>query len=192
MHFAITQLSPVCPLLEFRALRPRQRKCRTRLWDGCRVRSVNCRLHLDLRDVNLLVHKRFVTRVPKSEGDECSAKCRNPGSIQNECRDCTIDKKNLERTKRFLRSQIERYRGVGRAMPELLQNALVTFSRQQYRALLEVAEAIAAHRDINELFQELGRQLLLEEIHPDTTQGEAPEVPRYEANREPGSTADVD
>ena len=77
-------------------------------------------------------------------------------------------------------------------MPELLQNALVTFSRQQYRALLEVAEAIAAHRDINELFQELGRQLLLEEIHPDTTQGEAPEVPRYEANREPGSTADVD
>ena len=35
-------------------------------------------------------------------------------------------------------------------------------------------------------------ELLLEEIHPDTSQGETPEVPRYEANREPGSTADVD
>lgn len=33
---------------------------------------------------------------------------------------------------------------------------------------------------------------LLEAIRPDTSKGEAPEVPRYEANRAPGSTADVD
>jgi len=33
---------------------------------------------------------------------------------------------------------------------------------------------------------------LLEAIRPDTSLGEAPEVPRYEANREPGSTAEVD
>lgn len=33
---------------------------------------------------------------------------------------------------------------------------------------------------------------LVEAIKPDTTQGEAPEVPRYESNRGPGSTADVD
>jgi type III restriction enzyme len=33
---------------------------------------------------------------------------------------------------------------------------------------------------------------LLEEIRPDTSEGEAPEVPRYEANRKPGSTAEVD
>jgi type III restriction enzyme len=33
---------------------------------------------------------------------------------------------------------------------------------------------------------------LTEEIHPDVSQGEAPEVPRYETSRGPGSTADVD
>src|SRR5206468_5240017 len=33
---------------------------------------------------------------------------------------------------------------------------------------------------------------LQEEIRPDTSQGEAPEVPLYESNRPPGSTADVD
>jgi type III restriction enzyme len=33
---------------------------------------------------------------------------------------------------------------------------------------------------------------LVEAIRPDTTQGEAPEVPRYEETRGPGSTADVD
>jgi type III restriction enzyme len=33
---------------------------------------------------------------------------------------------------------------------------------------------------------------LLEAIRPDTSQGEAPEVPRYESNRGPGSTAEVD
>jgi type III restriction enzyme len=33
---------------------------------------------------------------------------------------------------------------------------------------------------------------LTDAIRPDTTQGEAPEIPRYESNREPGSTADVD
>jgi type III restriction enzyme len=33
---------------------------------------------------------------------------------------------------------------------------------------------------------------LIEAIKPDTSQGEAPEVPRYEAHRAPGSTAEVD
>ena len=33
---------------------------------------------------------------------------------------------------------------------------------------------------------------LVESIRPDTSQGEAPEVPRYESSRGPGSTADVD
>jgi type III restriction enzyme len=33
---------------------------------------------------------------------------------------------------------------------------------------------------------------LVEAIRPDTAQGESPEVPRYEANRGPGSTAEVD
>jgi type III restriction enzyme len=33
---------------------------------------------------------------------------------------------------------------------------------------------------------------LNEAIRPDTSQGEAPEVPRYESSRGPGSTADVD
>jgi type III restriction enzyme len=33
---------------------------------------------------------------------------------------------------------------------------------------------------------------LVESIRPDTSQGEAPEIPRYETSRGPGSTADVD
>jgi type III restriction enzyme len=33
---------------------------------------------------------------------------------------------------------------------------------------------------------------LVEAIRPDTSQGEAPEIPRYETNRGPGSTAEVD
>jgi formate hydrogenlyase transcriptional activator len=44
-------------------------------------------------------------------------------------------------------------------MPTLLQSEPAIFSREQYRALLEVAEAIAAHRDLNELFEDLGAQL---------------------------------
>ena len=35
-------------------------------------------------------------------------------------------------------------------------------------------------------------EILSQEIAPDTSQGEEPEVPRYEANRGPGSTRDVD
>lgn len=34
-------------------------------------------------------------------------------------------------------------------------------------------------------------EILMENLRPDTTSGESPEVPRYEQNREPGSTADV-
>lgn len=33
---------------------------------------------------------------------------------------------------------------------------------------------------------------LLEAIRPDTSEGEAPEIPRYESNRRPGSTSDVE
>ena len=33
---------------------------------------------------------------------------------------------------------------------------------------------------------------LVEAVKPDTSQGEAPEVPRYETSRGPGSTVDVD
>jgi type III restriction enzyme len=35
-------------------------------------------------------------------------------------------------------------------------------------------------------------EILLEALRPDTSEGEAPEVPRYESTRGPGSTADVD
>ena len=35
-------------------------------------------------------------------------------------------------------------------------------------------------------------EILVEHIQPDTSQGEAPEVPRYEISRGPGSTAEVD
>lgn len=35
-------------------------------------------------------------------------------------------------------------------------------------------------------------EILFAAIRPDATQGEAPEIPRYEANRKPGTTADVD
>jgi type III restriction enzyme len=35
-------------------------------------------------------------------------------------------------------------------------------------------------------------EILTENIHPDTSEGEAPEIPLYESSRGPGSTADVD
>ena len=35
-------------------------------------------------------------------------------------------------------------------------------------------------------------EILKEAIRPDTSEGDAPEIPVYEANRDPGSTADVD
>src|SRR5262245_41793791 len=44
-------------------------------------------------------------------------------------------------------------------MPELLRSPQIDFSREQYRALLEVAEAIAVHRDLGGLFHELARRL---------------------------------
>ena len=40
-----------------------------------------------------------------------------------------------------------------------LQDGQALFSRDQYRALLEVAEAIAVHRDLSELFDNLARRL---------------------------------
>jgi len=35
-------------------------------------------------------------------------------------------------------------------------------------------------------------EILIENIHPDTSGGETPEIPRYESSRGPGSTAEVD
>jgi formate hydrogenlyase transcriptional activator len=44
-------------------------------------------------------------------------------------------------------------------MPALLKNGPALFSREQYQALLEVAEAIATRGDLEELFQDLAGQL---------------------------------
>jgi len=44
-------------------------------------------------------------------------------------------------------------------MSDLLRDGQALFSREQYRALLEVAEAIAVHRDLSELFQDLAQRL---------------------------------
>lgn len=44
-------------------------------------------------------------------------------------------------------------------MPELLQIEPTGYSREQYRALLEVAEIIAVHRDLSALFDDLARRL---------------------------------
>src|SRR5262245_60951705 len=44
-------------------------------------------------------------------------------------------------------------------MPELLRSPQIDFSREQYRALLEVAEAIAVHRDLGGLCHELAQRL---------------------------------
>lgn len=44
-------------------------------------------------------------------------------------------------------------------MPEVLRDGQALFSREEYRALLEVAEAIAAHRDLAELFHDLAERL---------------------------------
>jgi formate hydrogenlyase transcriptional activator len=44
-------------------------------------------------------------------------------------------------------------------MPELLRNGQALFSREQYRTLLEVAEAIAEHRDLGKLLHDLAQRL---------------------------------
>jgi formate hydrogenlyase transcriptional activator len=44
-------------------------------------------------------------------------------------------------------------------MPELLRNGQALCSREQYQTLLEVAEAIAVHRDLGDLFHDLGQRL---------------------------------
>src|SRR5262245_2391844 len=44
-------------------------------------------------------------------------------------------------------------------MSESLQERHAHFTREQYRTLLEVAEAIAVHRDLNELFNDLAQRL---------------------------------
>ncbi|MFN8495722.1 MAG: DEAD/DEAH box helicase family protein [Caldilineaceae bacterium] len=63
------------------------------------------------------------------------------------------------------------------------------------RYLAEKVEALAP-ADTRDLwlspYYGLAIERLLEAIHPDTSQGEAPEIPRYESSRGPGSTADVD
>src|SRR5262245_24811210 len=44
-------------------------------------------------------------------------------------------------------------------MPASLRDGPVVFTREQYRTLLDVAEAIVMHRDLGELFQDLARRL---------------------------------
>jgi formate hydrogenlyase transcriptional activator len=44
-------------------------------------------------------------------------------------------------------------------MPGLLHNGVTSFSREQYRVLLEVAEVIATHRDLQALFDDLAQRL---------------------------------
>src|SRR5262245_38346889 len=44
-------------------------------------------------------------------------------------------------------------------MLEVLHDGPVLFSREQYRGLLEVADAIAAHRGLGELFDDLAQRL---------------------------------
>src|SRR5262245_53333247 len=44
-------------------------------------------------------------------------------------------------------------------MAELLQDRPASFSREQYRTLLDVGEAIAVHRDLDDLFHDLADRL---------------------------------
>lgn len=44
-------------------------------------------------------------------------------------------------------------------MPEMLHDRQTIYSRERYRGLLEVAEAIAVHRDLNDLFNDLAQRL---------------------------------
>src|SRR5262245_50721717 len=44
-------------------------------------------------------------------------------------------------------------------MPEVLRDGQALFTREQYRTLLEVAEAIAVFRDLSELFHDLAQRL---------------------------------
>jgi type III restriction enzyme len=64
------------------------------------------------------------------------------------------------------------------------------------RRFIEEKVKVAEPADIKDLFLAPYYgwlvEILVEHIHPDASQGETPEVPRYEASRGPGSTAEVD
>ena len=78
------------------------------------------------------------------------------------------------------------------APPQVLFPQMVNIVRRYAEEKVRVVEPA----DIKDLFLAPYYgwlvEILTEHIHPDALQGEAPEVPRYEASRGPGSTAEVD
>src|SRR5262245_43633676 len=65
----------------------------------------------------------------------------------------------MSQTLRRLRPVIEDPSSEFLGMSELMHETQTLFTRDQYRTLLEVAEAIAVHRDLGELFDDLGQRL---------------------------------
>jgi len=78
------------------------------------------------------------------------------------------------------------------APPQVLFPQILTIVQRALRDFIQPVPPFQAVDAFNSPYYGWIIERLVQAIHPDADEGEAPEIPRYEANRGPGTTAEVD